>query len=447
MARYFGTDGIRAKAGAFPLDYDSVYALGRALVSLAEEEGLSRKFLLGRDTRESGAWLETAFVHGIQDGGGTALCAGVIPTSAVSLLVKKHGLSAGVVISASHNTFEDNGIKIFSSKGWKIDDAWERRLERALIVPPKKIDRRGQSSDTQSPLAGEYLDFLRSKFDGLSSASRLKVVLDCAHGASSRLAPELFRSLGFRVETLSCSPDGRNINANCGSLHPQALARKVVDSGADIGVAFDGDADRALWVDERGRLLNGDHTLFVLAGHMQSLGRLRINTVVATSMSNLGLEKALDRMGIRLVRAPVGDRFVLEKMIGLGANLGGEQSGHTIFLDNCPTGDGLLTALKMLEVLAERGGRLSEFVRDFVEFPQILVNVPVVRTPDFRDMPEITDALALVRETLKNSGRVELRYSGTEPLARVMVEGEDKQQVEDLARRMAEIIARHLGQA
>ena len=445
MAKYFGTDGIRAKAGEFPLDYDSVYALGRALVSLAEEEGLARKFLVGRDTRESGAWLETAFVHGIRDAGGTALCAGVVPTSAVSLLVKRHGFSAGAVISASHNPYLDNGIKIFSSRGWKIDDGWETRLERSLVSPPKKVERRGVAPDPLPELAVEYRDHLKSKFDGLAARTPLKVVLDCANGASSGLAPDLFRELGIRVEAMACQPDGRNINAGCGSLHAEGLARRVVETGADLGIAFDGDADRAMWADERGRLLNGDHTLFVQAVHMKAGGRLKTDTVVATSMSNLGLEKALEKMGIRLVRAAVGDRFVLEKMAALGANLGGEQSGHTIFLDDCPTGDGLLTGLKMLEVLAERGGRMSELVRGFVEFPQVLVNVPVIRKTDFSEFPEITDTLAMVRETLKNSGRVDLRYSGTEPLARVMVEGEDKARVEELARRMAEVLAKHLG--
>jgi len=445
MARYFGTDGIRAKAGAFPLDYNSVYALGRALVSLAEEEGLSRKFLLGRDTRESGSWLETAFVHGVQDAGGTVLCAGVIPTSAVSLLVKKHGFSAGVVISASHNPYQDNGIKLFSSKGWKIDDDWERRLERALVSPPKNVQQLSQPAEVIPSLAEEYHDFLKSKFEGLAGRRPLKIVLDCANGASSTLAPPLFRELGFKVEVIACAPDGRNINDACGSLHPQMLAQKVAESKADLGIAFDGDADRAVWVDERGRLLNGDHTLFVQAAHMKPKGHLRGGAVVATAMSNLGLEKALDKLGIRLVRAAVGDRFVLEKMKALGANLGGEQSGHTIFLDDCPTGDGLLTALKMLEVMVERGEKLSGLVQGFTEFPQMLLNVPVARKDDLTTIPEIMDTMALIREMLKNSGRLEVRYSGTEPLVRIMVEGENKKQVEELARRMADALVKHLG--
>lgn len=445
MVRYFGTDGIRAKAGVFPLDYNSVYALGRALVSLAEEEGLSRKFLLGRDTRESGVWLETAFVHGVQDAGGTALCAGVLPTSAVSLLVKKHGFSAGVVISASHNPFQDNGIKLFSSKGRKIDDGWERRLERALVSSPKNVQQLSRPAEVIPSLAEEYLDFLRSKFPGMAGRRPLKVVLDCANGASSHLAPPLFRELGYEVEVMACKPDGRNINDGCGSLHPRMLAQKVTEAGADLGVAFDGDADRAVWADERGRLLNGDHTLFVQASHMKSTGHLRGGAVVATPMSNLGLEKALDKLGIRLVRAAVGDRFVLEKMTALGANLGGEQSGHTIFLDDCPTGDGLLTALKMLEVMAGRGEKLSGLAQGFVELPQTLLSVPVARKADFQTIPEITDTMALIREMLKNSGRLDVRYSGTEPLVRIMVEGENKKQVEELARRMADVLVEHLG--
>lgn len=413
--------------------------------SLAEEEGLTREFLLGRDSRESGSWLETAFVHGVQDAGGTVLCAGIVPTSAVSLLVKKHGFSAGIVISASHNPYQDNGIKLFSSKGTKIDDGWERRLERSLVSPPKTVARRSEAPSPNPSFAQEYRDFLKAKFEGLNDRPRLKVVLDCANGASSALAPGIFGELGFAVELLACSPDGRNINDGCGSLHPESLARRVVETRSDIGIAFDGDADRALWADERGRMLNGDHTLFVQAGYMHSRGRLRADTVVATPMSNLGLEKALSERNIRLVRAPVGDRFVLEKMTALGANLGGEQSGHTIFLDDCPTGDGLLTALRMLEVMTERGGRLSELVQGFTEFPQVLLNIPVVRKPDLAAFPEITDTLALIRELLKNTGRIEVRYSGTEPLARVMVEAEDRKQVEKLARKMADVLARHLG--
>lgn len=447
MKRYFGTDGIRAKAGVFPLDYESVYALGKALVSLAEEEGLSRKFLLGRDTRESGSWLETAFVHGVQDAGGTVLSAGVIPTSAVSLLVKNHGFSAGVVISASHNPYQDNGIKLFSSKGRKIDDDWERRLERALVSPPRSVARRNETPKPQPEFAQEYGGFLRSLFDGWSPRPGFKVVLDCANGASSALAPELFRALGLEVVTLACAPDGRNINHDCGSLHPQTLARAVVEAKADLGVAFDGDADRAVWVDERGRHFNGDHTLFVQAGHMQAQGRLRAKSVVATPMSNLGLEKALDKIGLKLARAAVGDRFVLEKMTALGANLGGEQSGHTIFLDDCPTGDGLLTALKMVQVMIERGEKLSGLASGFVEFPQVLLNVPVDRKAEFGAFPEITDTMSLIRETLKHSGRLEVRYSGTEHLARVMVEGEDRKQVEGLARRMADVLVKHLGKS
>jgi phosphoglucosamine mutase len=446
VRRYFGTDGIRTRAGTFPLDYDSVYALGRALVGLAEEEGLSRKFLLGRDTRESGVWLEAAFVHGVRDAGGTALCAGVVPTSAVSLLVQKHGFSAGVVISASHNPYQDNGIKLFSSRGWKIDDAWERRLERSLVFPPRKVGRRIDPPPLLPDLVEDYRNFLRTRFDGLPGDRPLRVVLDCANGSASKLAPRLFSELGLAVEALACSPDGRNINDGCGSLHPGALAERVTAIGADIGIAFDGDADRAVWVDERGRLLNGDHTLFIQAGSMERSGRLRARTVVATAMSNLGLEKALQAMGLQLVRAPVGDRFVLEKMASLDANLGGEQSGHTIFLDECPTGDGLLTALKMLEVMARRATPLSELAQGLVEFPQVLLNVPVAHKRDFKRFPEIMDTLALIRETLKNSGRVEVRYSGTEPLARVMVEGEDQRLVENLAGRMAEVLVKNLGQ-
>jgi len=445
MEKLFGTDGLRAVAGQFPLDYPSTFTLGKSLISLLKEEGLEPKVIIGRDTRESGEWIEKALFLGIKNAKGEALSAGIIPTSALSFLTKKYHFSAGIVISASHNPYQDNGIKIFSSQGLKISEEWEERLEKAILSTPKKIKRKKIQIDHEPSFSEIYMDFLKSKFSNVRLVKKIKIVLDCSNGASSVIAPQVFKDLGFGVEVLSNSPNGKNINDRCGSLYPQSLARKVVESRADIGIAYDGDADRAIWVDERGNILNGDHTLFVQSRFMKEKGCLRKNTVVATTMSNLGLEKALQKMGIELVRTQVGDKYVLEKMIEINSNLGGEQSGHTIFLDDCPTGDGILTSLKMLEVMTACNEPLSFLVRDFKEFPQVFVNVPVARKIDFSEFPEILKAVEEITNRLRGEGRLNLRYSGTEPLARVMIEGKDISEIESYARRLSEVIAHCLG--
>jgi phosphoglucosamine mutase len=445
MKKLFGTDGIRAVAGEYPLDAESVCILGRTLMDLLRDEGLPSRVLIGRDTRESGGWIEDALGHGILAGGGQAVSAGVIPTSAVSYLGKTRGFSAGIVISASHNPHQDNGIKIFSPDGTKISDVWEERLESEIVkggqaCPDGNADIRPDPGFLQ-----EYAEFLKSRYHPGPGAAPLKVVLDCANGAASIVAPQVMRSLGFTVHPTFCEPNGRNINQACGSLHPEKLMDAVLRHNADIGIAYDGDADRAIWVDERGRLLNGDHTLFVLGRAMKAAGRLRGRTVVATTMSNMGLEKALAEYGLALTRTQVGDKFVLEKMRAIEANLGGERSGHTILLDECPTGDGLLTSLKMLEVMAREHARISELIRGYSEFPQILKNVRVVRKPDLAGIPEIAAAVAEVKRRLGKKGRLDVRYSGTEPLARVMVEGEDAAEIESLAARITQAIEKKIG--
>ncbi len=445
MEKLFGTDGIRAIAGEFPLDYSSVYALGKALVDLFEEEGIPPKVIIGRDTRESGLWLEQAITQGIIERQGTALSAGIIPTSAISFLTKKHAFSAGVVISASHNPYQDNGIKIFSSQGMKISPEWEEKLERAIREETREV-RKESIAVAPSPSFGEeYMDFLKSRFSLARLLRKIKIVVDCSNGASSFFAPEVFKNLGFDVLTLGDSPDGKNINAECGSLYPQSLAEKVIENGADLGIAYDGDADRAIWADEKGRILNGDHTLFVLSQYMKEKELLKSDCVVATTMSNLGLEKALDKLGLRLHRTKVGDKYVLEQMLKLKANLGGEQSGHTIFLDDCPTGDGILTSLKMLEVMVARQSSLSELVKNFEEYPQILVNVRVNRKEDFNQFPEIANTIKEIKNDIGDSGRLHLRYSGTEPVARIMIEGEQREKIENHAQKMARLIEQYLG--
>ena len=446
MKRLFGTDGMRGVAGDYPLDPPTLRALGGALAGLLRAEGLPARVLIGRDTRESGDWIEGALSGGIRAARGTAVSAGVIPTSGVSVLTRIHGFSAGIVISASHNPFRDNGIKIFSSEGFKIPDAWEARLEQALHERTAAPPRRSRTAvRTAAHYASDYRAFLRRRLDGFAPARRLKIVVDAANGAAAAYAPALLAGLGFDVVKMGVTPDGRNINAACGSLHPQKLAARVVEEGADLGIAYDGDADRAVWADETGRLLNGDHTLYVLAGHMKKAGRLAGGVVVATTMSNMGLELALKGMGLRLVRTRVGDKYVLEKMRETGAELGGEQSGHTILLADSPTGDGILTSLRMLEVLAAGRKPLSALVRGLREFPQVLISIPVARKVDFRELPAVAAEIDRVGRRMENRGRLEVRYSGTEPLARVMVEGEDLREIQGHAHRIGDAIAAHLG--
>lgn len=444
MEKLFGTDGIRATAGEYPLDYKSICALGHALIELLRGEKRPPQVIIGRDTRESGKWIEQALFQGIQEANGEAVSAGLVPTSAVSFLTNKHGFSAGIVISASHNPYQDNGIKIFSAQGTKIEDAWEGTLERAIIESNYESQRKDMTISSDDALSHDYIQFLKSRFEGVQLPRKIKIVLDCSNGASSYIAPQLFSDLGFDVIAISASPDGTNINKGCGSLFPQALAKKVVETGADIGVAYDGDADRALWVDERGQILNGDHTLFVLAQFMKDKNRLKTESVVATTMSNMGLEKGLEEMGLKLIRTKVGDKYVLDEMKKRHANLGGEQSGHTIFLDDCPTGDGILTSLKMLEVMATRDTTLSRMVSGFLEYPQTLKNVPVSKKPDMKKYPEIMGAIEKVEKLLAGSGRLNVRYSGTEPLARIMIEGPEIKQIERYADRLASIISKHL---
>ena len=446
VKKLFGTDGMRAVAGEYPLDRPTIYALGRALVGLLREEGLPPEVLVGRDTRESGEWIEADLVRGVADAGGTYHSAGVIPTSGISHLTQVHAFSAGAVISASHNPYLDNGIKIFSSLGMKISDAWEARLEKSIFaqagLTPPPDDR---PPAPESRLIYDYEKFLVDRFEGVHLPRPFKIVLDCGHGASSRIAPDVYRAIGAEAVALNAAPNGRNINAGCGSLHPEAMAAAVVREGADFGVSFDGDADRALWSDEKGRLLNGDHTLYILARFLAGRSLLKAGAVVATTMSNMGLEKALEEAGLRLVRTKVGDKYVLEKMIELGANLGGERSGHTILLDDCPTGDGILTSLKILETMALTCRPLSALAEGYTEFPQILLNVPVVRKTPLAEIAEITAAMEDVRARLAGRGRLDVRYSGTEPLLRIMVEGRDQAEIDGHARRIAAAASAHLG--
>ncbi len=455
MEKLFGTDGIRARAGEFPLDAPTVEIAGASLArQFAEKLGRAPRFVTGRDTRESGAWIEEKFSKGAASEGAHIESAGVITTPGVAFLAKNFDYDAGVVISASHNPFADNGIKIFSPTGRKIDEATEREIERDIFSgskfrvqssksPERDVDFAVDSSKSVEMQNG-YLNYLASEFAALSLAN-FKMVVDCANGAVCDYAPRLFERFGAQMVAVNNTPDGRNINENCGSLHLENLRAKVLEERADFGVAFDGDADRALFVDERGNLVDGDATLWIMARHLERHGRLNHRTVVATVMSNIGLERALASKNIRLVRASVGDKYVLQELLKTGASVGGEQSGHIIFPERSLVGDGLSTTLSLLETLRENDKSLSQMTEGFVQFPQILVNVKVGKKVPFETVEEIAEAAREIEAELGANGRLLLRYSGTENLARVMIEGESQIQIEAQARGLAAIIKSSLG--
>jgi phosphoglucosamine mutase len=445
----FGTDGIRGEAGKFPLDAPTVSAIGFSLAQhLAKTTG-PPSIIIGRDTRESGDWLERALIEGATRAGGKCLSAGVITTPGVAFLTRKLDADAGVVISASHNPYQDNGIKIFAPSGQKMDDSVEQVIEADIFAG---VDQSHPSTDTEAPapeqeakLQQEYLAFLTDHIGAGLDLHKLKIVIDCANGASSALAPDLFKRLGADVVAINAGPDGRNINLNCGSLHIEALCERVVTENADLGVAFDGDADRSLFVDEKGDFVDGDATLWVLAGYLQAHGRLNDDTVVATVMSNIGLEIALRGAGMKLVRTDVGDKYVLDELLRLNASLGGEQSGHIILPELSLAGDGMITALSLIRAMSDLEKSLGEMTVGFERYPQILLNVRVREKRPFADLPSVQDAVREVEEQLDNRGRLLLRYSGTEPLARVMIEGEHQHQIESFAENIASVIKREIG--
>jgi phosphoglucosamine mutase len=444
----FGTDGIRGLPGRFPLDDATLHATGLAIGHYVAglTSGARPRVLLGMDTRESGPHLAAHLAKGLAEAGAEPVSAGVIPTPGVAALVRKKDFVAGVVISASHNPFTDNGVKLFSHEGMKFPDQVEEQLE-AEILRLRETAPAGDGEPALSPQPGledEYLAELRTRADGGAKLDGLPIVLDCANGAASRLGPKLFSSLGAHVTAIHNAPDGRNINAGCGSLHPESMCRAVRESGARLGVAFDGDADRALFSTASGRLVDGDGVLYLSARMLKAAGRLRGGAVVGTAMTNLGLERALAREEIGLVRVPVGDRYVLEEMLRRGANLGGEPSGHIIFLDEGPAGDGLATALKVAAAVC-RDGALEQLVSGLELYPQIILNVPVREKPPLNSLPEVAQLADKAREALGEANRIVLRYSGTERVARVMVEAREKSEVERWAAALADAIRRHVG--
>jgi phosphoglucosamine mutase len=442
--KLFGTDGIRAVAGQAPLDPTTVYAVGLALAHSLRKTADKPRVLLGRDTRESSPWIAATLAEGLRVAGAEAESAGVITTPAVAFLARTHGFHAGVVISASHNPWQDNGIKLFGGDGFKLPDAVELAMETEILhhaSQVKVVDPRS-FTPVEEDLAfqADYVQFLIDSVPDLWLAD-LSIVVDCANGAAAAVAPELFRRLNrdgrASLTLLNIAPDGRNINAGCGALHPEYVAKEVKARGASIGLTFDGDADRCMLAGAQGNVINGDAILLMAARDLYARGMLTGDIVVATSMSNMGLEAALKRSGIRMLRAPVGDRYVLEEMQKHNAVLGGEQSGHILFPHLATTGDGLLTALVVLDLVARSGQSVEALTADLKVFPQVIVNVKVREKKPLDAIPPVVKAIRAAENELKDSGRVVIRYSGTEALARVMIEAES----EEAMRRHAEAIA------
>ena len=450
--KLFGTDGIRAVAGEPPLDPTTIYGVGLALAHTLRKTEARPKVLLGRDTRESGPWIAATLAEGLRQAGAIVESAGVVTTPAVAFLAITHGFHAGVVISASHNPWADNGIKLFGADGFKLPDAVELAMEEEIVFHAAQVEISDPHcfAPVEDNLAfqGDYIQFLIDCVPGLS-LSGLKIVADCANGAATAIAPELLRRLNgdgrATISLLNIAPDGRNINAQCGALHPEFVAREVKSRGADLGLTFDGDADRCMLAGAEGNVINGDAILLIAARDLKARGMLTGDVVVATTMSNMGLEAALKHSNIRMLRAPVGDRYVLEMMQKEDAALGGEQSGHILFPHLATTGDGLLTALVVLDLIARTGKSIGELTADLKVFPQVIVNVKVREKKPLDAIPAVADAIRAAESELADTGRVVIRYSGTEPLARVMIEAESEEAMRHHADAIAAAIRNELG--
>jgi len=452
VRKLFGTDGIRAVAGESPLDQNTIFACGLALGHSLRKMAAEPKVILGRDTRESGPWIAATLAAGLRETGVRVESAGVITTPAVAFLARTHGFQAGVVISASHNPWRDNGIKLFGGDGFKLADAVELAMEDEILHHAAEMEIQGATHDTatrtvvddNAAFKADYIQFLIDCVPGLSLAG-LRIVADCANGASAAVAPELFRRLSGEVVLLNINPDGRNINLNCGALHPELVAAEVSARGADLGLTFDGDADRCMLAGTKNNIINGDAILLMAARDLKARGLLTGDLVVATTMSNMGLEAALKRSGIRMLRAPVGDRYVLEQMLKNSAALGGEQSGHILLPHLATTGDGLLTALVILDLIARSGKSIDELTAGLKVFPQVIVNVKVREKKPLESIPAVVAAIRAAEAELEDSGRVVIRYSGTEALARVMIEAESEEAMTRHANAIADAIRSELG--
>jgi phosphoglucosamine mutase len=444
----FGTDGIRAVAGESPLDATTIFATGLALGHSLRNEATQPAVLLGRDTRESSPWIAATLAAGLRAAGARVESAGIVPTPAVAFLARSHGFHAGVVISASHNPWRDNGIKLFGADGFKLADAVELAMEEEILHQASQIQAPDPASlppvQDNPALQADYIQFLIDSVPSLKLGG-LRIVVDCANGAAAAVAPELFRRLGADATLLHILPDGRNINDNCGALHPNFVAAEVSARSADLGLTFDGDADRCMLAGPHRNVINGDAILLIAARDLKARGLLTGDLVVATTMSNMGLEAALKRSGVRMLRAPVGDRYVLEQMLQHHAALGGEQSGHILLPHLATTGDGLLTALVVLDLIARTGKSIDELTADLRVFPQVIVNIKVRKKRPLESIPAVAAAIRAAEEELKDSGRVVIRYSGTEALARVMIEAESEASMTRHATAIADAIRHELG--
>jgi phosphoglucosamine mutase len=440
----FGTDGIRSTAGTFPLDVQTVRRVGAALVKALPHP--DAKLLIGRDTRESGVWIERELAHGARVAGATVQSIGVAPTPAVAYLTGSLDFDAGVVISASHNPYQDNGIKVFSGAGVKYGGQFESHIEAIVADPSWDVPPDPARDVPHADHLRKYLEHARLALPNLPRLGPVRMAIDCANGAMTTVAPALFAELGFDVTVLGADPDGRNINRGVGSTHPEKLAEVVRQGKYRLGVAFDGDGDRAILVDANGRVLDGDHVMLMCAKQMKAEGRLRGNAVVATVMSNIGLELALKDLDIALVRTKVGDKYVMEEMQKQDLSLGGEQSGHLIFSEHLFTGDGLITALSVLRTMASSGRELADLANDLTTYPQVLFNVRVREKKNLETIPDVAAVMKQVEEQLAGHGRLLVRYSGTEPLLRVMLEGRDFHQIERWAHAIVDAVNKTIGQ-
>lgn len=449
MRKLFGTDGVRGVANLDPMTSEMAMQLGRAAAHLFMRRSGRHQIVIGKDTRISGYMLESALTSGVCSMGVDVLLVGPMPTPAIAFLTRSLRADAGVMISASHNPYQDNGIKFFSNDGFKLPDEMELRIE-GLIVSNEiahlrptadAIGKAYRIDDAE----GRYIEFVKRSLPRELDFQGIKVVVDCANGAAYKVAPTVLRELGAKVEVIGNMPDGMNINAGCGAVHPELLQKAVREQGAHLGVALDGDADRAIFVCEQGRIIDGDHIMAMLALDLHRQGKLSKQTVVGTVMSNFGLELAMTKAGIVLVRTAVGDRYVLERMSAEGYNFGGEQSGHFIFLNHNTTGDGLISALQVLSLMKRTEQPMSELAKSMTAVPQVLLNVKVTQKPTLDTIPELQRAIDESEQRLNGSGRVLVRYSGTEPLLRVMVEGEHDDQIREVANHLVDVIKVHLG--
>jgi phosphoglucosamine mutase len=447
--KLFGTDGIRGVANVDPMTGELAMQLGRAIAHLFKELKGRHRIVVGKDTRLSGYMLETAMASGICSMGADVMLVGPLPTPGIAFITTSMRANAGVVISASHNPYYDNGIKIFSRDGFKLPDDMEQRVEEfifsnhfhSLRPTASEVGKAHRIDDA----VGRYVVFLKNTFPNDLTLDGLRVVLDCANGAAYRAAPTVLEELGAEVIPIGIEPNGENINAGCGSLHPEVMSRLVVERGADMGIALDGDGDRIVFADGKGREVDGDHILAICGLELLSHDRLNQKTVVTTVMSNMGLEKSIERAGGRVIRTRVGDRYVVEEMVRGHFNLGGEQSGHTVFLDYNTTCDGILTALQVLAIMRRNERPLEELGRVMEPFPQVLYNVEVRERKDLSQIPEIDGKVKTIEKTLGKTGRLLVRYSGTEPLLRIMVEGEDEDKLHQYALDLVEVVKKHLG--